>query len=56
MNEEKTVEIAVVSGASGPCVYINDYRVAGQKPWGGGKILFKFNVKATDIEKALQGS
>lgn len=29
--------IEVVSGVAGPSLYVNDYRIAGEKPWGGGR-------------------
>jgi len=35
MSATQTVEIQVWSGAEGPCIYINNYRICGPKPWGG---------------------
>lgn len=35
MDNEK-VKIELINGCEGKSVYINDYRVAGSKPWGGG--------------------
>jgi len=49
--------IEIVSGCEGNSVYINDYRLAGPKPWGGGKVLT--SVKANllylipDMERCL---
>lgn len=44
--------IDVISGVEGPCLSIGDgetgHRIAGKKPWGGGKTLHRFIV---DIEK-----
>lgn len=36
MDNEK-VKIELVNGCEGKSIYINDYRVAGSKPWGGGR-------------------
>ena len=35
---EKEIVIYTVLGCEGKAIVINDYRVAGSKPWGGGKI------------------
>lgn len=35
------------------CVYLNDYRVAGGKPWGGCTFVATFNVTAKDLREAL---
>lgn len=49
----KDIVVEVVSGVEGPSLYINDYRVAGPKPWGGGKIIHRFMVERKDVEKVL---
>ena len=36
MNQNVTIEM--ISGSEGPCIAINDTRIAGPKPWAGGKI------------------
>lgn len=33
--KDKTVRVCLVQGVEGPSCYINDYRVCGNKPWGG---------------------
>lgn len=48
------VEIAVCNGVEGPSVYINDYRVAGNKPWGGGKTIHSFKAEKSNIFHALK--
>jgi hypothetical protein len=53
---EKLVNVCVVMGVEGPSVSINDYRVAGNKPWGGGKILLDVNVPLSDIKYAIKNS
>jgi hypothetical protein len=43
------VQIEVVKGVEGHALYINDYRVAGPKPWGGGQTVHKWKVKGDDL-------
>ena len=50
-NEKVTIEI--VNGCEGKSVYINDYRVAGSKPWGGGTVERSWTANKKDILKAL---
>lgn len=35
------------------CVYLNDYRIAGGKPWGGGNIQKTWRVTLKDIASAV---
>ena len=49
----KTIRIVYVNGVAGNSLYINDYRVAGSKPWGGGKILREWDILEKDILRAL---
>jgi hypothetical protein len=59
-NEPKLTEgwvaIEVVSGVGGPCLAINGTRVAGPKPYGGGRVTFAINVTKSRILEALQCS
>lgn len=48
------VSIEVVSGVEGPSVYINDYRVAGNKPWGGGRVTHSWKVEQKYFVDTLQ--
>ena len=50
----KTINVMVVRGVAGPSLYINDYRVHGSKPWGGGTMLYEFNVDIDEIDEALK--
>lgn len=52
MDKEK-VTIEIVNGCEGKCIYINDYRVAGSKPWGGGRVETSWTVDKKEILKAL---
>lgn len=48
------VNICVVSGVEGPSVYVNEIRVAGPKPWGGGTTVYDFNAERRHVDEALQ--
>lgn len=52
VDQQDTVEI--VSGVEGPCLVVNDRRVAGPKPWGGGMVVQTFKVKRSDLLAALK--
>ena len=53
MSEPKDVIIELVDGCEGQCLVINDYRIAGPKPWGGGHVKKTWRTRRTDIEKAI---
>jgi hypothetical protein len=53
MKKDEKITIDVVTGVEGPSVYINDHRVAGSKPWGGGKIVYKFDTTWSELKRAL---
>lgn len=48
-----TVKLEIIQGPEGKCVSLNDYRIAGPKPWGGGRIVQSWDVEIDDIERAL---
>jgi len=48
------MKLLLVSGVEGPSVYLNDYRIAGPKPWGGGTIQREWNVERENVERALE--
>lgn len=52
--KKKVVKVNVVSGPRDFALYINGYRVAGGKPWGGGVIVQEWTVNLADLEKALK--
>ena len=35
------------------CVYLNDYRIAGGKPWAGGTVEREWNVTIDDLIRAI---
>lgn len=52
MNDEK-VTIEIVNGCGGQSVYINDYRVAGIEPYGGGTVDKSWTVSVNKILEAI---
>lgn len=52
--EKFEVHVSGVFGASGLCLYLNDYRVAGGKPWGGGTSVFEKTFKLGDYPELMQ--
>lgn len=51
--DNETVKLELVSGCEGKSIYIDDYRVAGSKPWGGGRTEKEWTAKRENILKAL---
>lgn len=49
----EAVKLEIIKGVEGRSVYINDYRVAGNKPWGGGTVVDSFETSIKDFLKAL---
>ena len=46
----KKVKVTVVRGPTGLlALYVDDVRVAGEKPWGGGAIVKEWMVKREDL-------
>jgi hypothetical protein len=48
-----TCEIDIVKGVEGMSLYVNCLRIAGPKPWGGGKILYHWEVTFKDLQEAM---
>lgn len=49
------MRIEVIVGTEGKALYINDYRVAGPKPWAGGTTIVSFDVSQKELGCALEG-
>lgn len=50
------MKIELISGVEGNSLYLNDTRIAGSKPWGGGKVIESWNISKRaekDISKIL---
>lgn len=53
-NKDRKVNIKVVQGVEGKSCYINDFRVCGNKPWGGSlRTLFDIDTDMECIYKAI---
>ena len=52
--EEKKIRIDLIRGVEGLAVYINDYRVAGPKPWGGGTIEHTWHIEKDLMHKSIE--
>ena len=53
-NKKGKATIEIIKGVGGLCVSINDYRVCGNKPWGGGVVIASWKtVPMKDITQAL---
>lgn len=51
MEEKFTLEI--IGGVEGDCIALNNYRLAGPKPWGGGAVKKSWKVSREDILRAM---
>jgi hypothetical protein len=47
------VKLDLVEGVEGQCIYLNDRRICGPKPWGGGRTIKTWDVEVQRIEDAL---
>lgn len=50
---ERTCEITLIDGVAGMSLYLDNTRIAGPKPWGGGKTLNKWTVSLRYIADAI---
>ena len=50
----RRTKIALVAGVEGMALYINDYRVAGPKPWGGGVVRHTWESSEEDLLRAIR--
>ena len=54
----KTCLIEVISGVEGPCLSVGTEsggtRIAGPKPWGGGRVAHSFEVSIDALIKELE--
>jgi hypothetical protein len=55
-NLERTITVDQVSGVEGPSLYIDNMRVAGSKPWGGGSVLAEWQTTPRPVLAALGGA
>lgn len=43
-----------IRGCEGNCITINDYRVSGPKPWGGGVVVKNWIANVDDVIASLR--
>lgn len=43
-----------VRGVEGNSLYLNDQRIAGPKPWGGGQVLKSWEISPEDAEEIIK--
>jgi hypothetical protein len=44
----------IISGVAGKCLCLNDVRIAGPKPWGGGTVVARWSVSRSKIIDAIK--
>ncbi len=49
-----TIKLTLVTGVSGRSVYLDDERVWGEKPWGGGSITGEWQLPVSEIKAILE--
>lgn len=52
--DNEIIRIDVVSGVEGPSLYFDQYRFAGNKPWGGGHIYHTWKISAGELRASLR--
>jgi len=52
--KKNPTKIEIVQGVEGQCLVVNDYRVAGPKPWGGGTVIKTWVREKKDFKEALK--
>lgn len=50
----KNHRFAICRGVEGLCIYMNNYRIVGNKPWGGGSILAEWECSDEDLKRAIE--
>ena len=54
-SKPKTHSVIVVRGVFGHLsLYLDDYRIGGDKPWGGGKEILSFRVSTSNLRQAIK--
>ena len=53
MTDDQYFIVEIVRSQYGDALYINNHRVAGVKPIGGGKIVREWKVKYSELLAAL---
>ena len=49
------MKITYMLGVEGNSLYINDFRVHGNKPWGGGRVISEWEITCKqDLKRILK--
>ena len=48
------MRVEVIKGVEGLCLAIDDRRVAGPKPWGGGHVIHSFTVDEKRVSRIAE--
>ena len=51
--DEKKCKIEMIGGAEGSCLSLNDFRIAGPKPWGGGSVTKSWDTSIENVLTAI---
>ena len=52
---DREIEVSLIKGVEGNSISLNNYRICGSKPWGGGQVLKTWTTSIKDIQSALEG-
>ena len=53
LSAEERYPIEIIQGVEGFCIGLNNYRIAGPKPWGGGTVVKRWDVSLADLGRAI---
>jgi len=54
MANDNTISVSIVKGCEGLAIYLNDCRICGSKPWGGGVFLQEWaNMPVQNVIDAI---
>ena len=51
---KRSIKVTTVAGVEGMALYVDAFRVAGPKPWGGGVVRNEWSVDVVDLEEAIR--
>lgn len=54
MKEEKCLIVEQVRGCEGDCLVMDENRVAGPKPWGGGRVVKKWLLDRRQVQEIVK--
>lgn len=50
---DEQIKVELINGVEGQCVAVNDYRICGPKPYGGGSVAKSWTTDKNDILRAF---